>query len=62
MSFIDQQHAKLISDWEKKHPIESEAYFAEHKEISKLFIDHKITYNEFHKRSDNLKTKYKFLE
>ena len=62
MSFIDQSHAKQITDWCDKHPKESEAYFEEHKEISKLFIDHKISYTEFHKRSDNLKTKYKFLE
>jgi hypothetical protein len=62
MSFIDQQHAKLISNWCEKHPKESEAYFKAHAEISQLFIQKKISYTEFHRRSNNIKTTYKFLE
>lgn len=62
MSFISHEHAKQISDWEKKHPKEAEAYWKEHGELSELFCKHKISYDGFKKQSDEIKSKYKFLE
>jgi hypothetical protein len=62
MSFISNEHAQKISDWEKKHPQEAEAYWKEHRELSEVFCQKKISYTEFKKQSDEIKTKYKFLE
>jgi hypothetical protein len=61
MKFIDHQHAKKISDWCNKYPGEAEAYFKEHSELSELFINHVISYDEFKQQSDQLKEKYHFL-
>lgn len=60
MSFISNQQAKDVTEWCEKHPKESEAYFREHSELSQLFISHSINYEEFKKRSDQLKNKYGF--
>lgn len=61
MGFIDYWQGRKISKWIDKHPKESDAYFKEHNELSKLFIDHKITFEEFENRSDELKEKYHWL-
>jgi hypothetical protein len=62
MSFIDNRMAQEISKWEKKYPKEAEAYFREHQEISHLFINNIIPYDDFKARSYNLKEKYHYLE
>jgi hypothetical protein len=62
MTFIDNQHAKEISEWCNKHQVESEAYFNEAEGLSQLFINHEISFDEFKKRIDEIKAKYKFLE
>lgn len=61
MNFISHEHAERISKWCEKHPKEFEEYSREHRELSELFIDHKISYEEFKKRSDAIKEKYNFL-
>lgn len=62
MGFIDQRHAQKIAEWCEKYPAESKAYWSDHKEISRLYLDHKISFEEFKKRSDAIKEKYHFLE
>ena len=62
MGFIDYWTGRKISKWMDKHPIESDAYFKEHNELSQLFIKHEIPFEEFEKCSNDLKEKYHWLD
>ena len=62
MSFISHGQAEQIADWEKTHPEAAKNYYKEHSELSQLFINKKISYEEFKNHSDELKNKYKYLE
>lgn len=62
MSFIDQRQAQKISEWCEKYPKEAEEYWRKAGELSELFREHKISFEEFEKRLDAVKEECHFLE